>query len=198
MAPVSTQVVVKTSTVEKTVKILRSGGVGVLATDTIYGIVGSAFSKKAVLRIYRLRKRNRKKPMIILVSSLDDLNSFGIKLTVGVKRLLMNLWPGKVSVVLPCRSKRFSYLHRGTGTLAFRLPKPKWLRSLVKRTGPLVAPSANLEGLAPARTVKEAKKYFGRKVDFYVKKDKLASLPSTLIAFKKGKVVVVRSGAVKV
>ncbi len=48
-------------------KILKSGGIGVIPTDTIYGLVGSALNKKAVRRIYQLRQRNPKKPLIILI-----------------------------------------------------------------------------------------------------------------------------------
>ena len=61
-------------------KILLNHGVGVLPTDTLYGLVGSALSKKAVARIYKLRRRNPQKPFIILISSLADLKLFNIKL----------------------------------------------------------------------------------------------------------------------
>ena len=169
-----------------------------LPTDTLYGIVGSALSKRAVLRIYKLRRRDPKKPMIILIGSLDDLKLFGVKLDKAAKKFLREFWPGKISVVLPCPYDKFSYLHRGTKTLAFRLPKLKWLRVVLEKTGPLVAPSANYEGSKPSRTTKEAKKYFGNKIDFYFNKGRLASMPSTLIAVKGGHVILKREGAVKI
>jgi len=179
-------------------EILNKGGIGILPTDTIYGVAGRALSEKAVLMIYKLRKRNPKKPMIILISSLNDLSLFNIKLNDETGKILLKFWPGKVSVVLPCRGKRFLYLHRGTETLAFRLPKSKWLRKLLIETGPLVAPSANPEGFMPAKTVKEARKYFGDRADFYLNKGKLASKPSTLISLKNGKVKLLREGVIKI
>lgn len=63
------------------VSILKSGGVGILPTDTLYGLVASAFDEKAAERIYELRKRTPDKPMIILISSLEDLKTFGIELS---------------------------------------------------------------------------------------------------------------------
>ncbi len=197
--------------------ILIGGGVGVLPTDTIYGIVGSALNKKTVARIYKLRRRSPMKPMIILIGSLDDLRLFDIRPTGAEKKILRKLWPGKVSVVLEVKSKKlkveskFKYLHRGTKTLAFRLPKPAWLRRLLKYTGPLVAPSANWEGHPPAKTIREAKKYFGpvrsregsqrayasNGIDFYFNVGKLVSAPSTLVKIEKGKMVLLRKGAVK-
>jgi L-threonylcarbamoyladenylate synthase len=174
-------------------EILASGGVGVMPTDTIYGVVGSALNKKIVERIYRLRKRNLKKPMIVLIGDINDLKLFGVKMNRRIEKILKSVWPGKVSVIVSCPSRKFSYLHRGTKTLAFRLPKPRWLRVLLKTTGPLVAPSANFEGEPPAKTIAEAKKYFADKIDFYADAGRMDSKPSKLIKIEKGKIVVLRT-----
>jgi L-threonylcarbamoyladenylate synthase len=173
-------------------QILKEGGVGVIPTDTIYGVVGSALSKKTVTRIYRLRRRNRMKPMIILLSSQRDLRRFGVTVGAPTRKILKKLWPGKISIILPCVSKKFSYLHRGTETLAFRIPKNAGLRGLLRTTGPLVAPSANLEGRPPARTIGEAKKYFGNRVDFYMDVGPRFSKPSSLIKLHGNNFVVLR------
>ncbi len=186
------------SITERAAKILRAGGIAVIPTDTIYGIVGSALKKSTVEKIYALRKRNPKKPMIILIASPRDLARFGIRPDAFTKKLLGRWWPGKVSVIFSAPSKKFSYLHRGTRTLAFRVPEPKWFRALLRKTGPLVAPSANPEGEAPARTVREAKKYFGERVALYAGGGKSASKPSTVVALRKGKIVVLRKGAVMI
>lgn len=167
------------------VEILKNNGVGVLATDTIYGLVGSALSKKAVSKIYKLRKRNTKKPMIVLIGSLKDLKIFGIKITDRLKNFLSKIWPGPISVTLPCPAQKFSYLHRRTKTIAFRLPAKKELIKLLRQTGPLVAPSANISGLKPATTIKEAKKYFGNKIDFYSDSGTIDAAPSILIEIKR-------------
>ena len=101
--------------------------------------------------------------------------------------------------------------------IAFRLPAKKSLIEILKKTGPLVAPSANPEGQKPAQTILEAKKYFGpvrsrspqgdrstrsaraasngigNKVDFYLSGGMLKSKPSTLIKIgKNGKIIVLR------
>lgn len=179
-------------------KIILRGGVGVIPTDTIYGIVGSALSRRAVDRIYRLRHRHPDKPMIILIRSLNDLKMFGIKLDTETANIVKKFWPGKVSIRLPCASKKFFYLHRGTKTLAFRLPAKKDLRKFLKITGPLVAPSANFEGKPPAKTIREARNYFGEKADFYIDSGRLVSKPSTLIASNEGKVSILREGTVRI
>ena len=175
------------------IDILATGGVGVMPTDTIYGVVGSALDKKAVKRIYHLRKRDLKKPMIVLIGDIRDLKLFGVRIDQEMRKVLNNVWPGKVSVVLPRPSGKFSYLHRGTKTLAFRLPKSLWLREFLKATGPLVAPSANIAGNTPSKTINEAKKYFADKVDFYADAGRLDAKPSRIIRIEEGKVIIVRS-----
>ncbi len=150
------------------ISTLKNGGVGILATDTLYGIVGSAFSKKTVGRIYEIKGRDEKKPFIVLIASIRDLQKFSIRLTKDQKIFLEGAWPGPVSVILPCKAKKFEYLHRGSESLAFRLPKNKMLLEILKKTGPLVAPSANPQGMLPAENIAQAKEYFGDAVDFYI------------------------------
>jgi L-threonylcarbamoyladenylate synthase len=174
----------------ETIKILKNDGVGIIPTDTLYGIVGSAFSKKAVKRIYALKGRDESKPFIVLISSVNDLKKFDVALTSEQKKFLNTVWPlspsGRasrpVSVVLPVLQKKFEYLHCGTKSLAFRLPKNEKLRAFLKKTGPLVAPSANPQGMTPATTIKEAMDYFCAEADFYVPGGKKAGKPSKLIS----------------
>lgn len=174
------------------IEILKRGGIGVMPTDTIYGLLGSALNKNTVERIYEVRKRQKTKPFIILISDLKDLKIFKIKLKPFQKELIKKFWPGPNSLIFDCKLKKFKYLHRGKNSLAFRLPEPKWLRDLLKKTGPLVAPSANISGMEPAKTIKEARKYFGLKVDFYFDAGKINKKPSTLIDIRKKEIKILR------
>ena len=105
------------------IKILKNGGVGILLTDTLYGLVGRALDKKAIKRIYRIKGRNNKKPLIILISSAKDLKLFGVKLNKQTKKTVENLWPGSVSVILPCLSKNSLICIGGPKRLLFACPE---------------------------------------------------------------------------
>src|SRR3990167_5478083 len=104
---------------QKIVEKIQKGLVGVIPTDTIYGLVGLALNSKTVERIYRLRQRDAKKPMIILIGDFSDLEKFNVFVDEKTSEILKKYWPGKVSVVLSCEDENFFYLHRGTKTLAF-------------------------------------------------------------------------------
>lgn len=173
--------------------ILKRGGVGVLATDTLYGLVARAADPKAVERVYSLKRRRPDKPLIILIAHLTDIEQFGVALPAELKRQLSEYWPGPVSIILPCSRRDLSYLHRGTQALAFRVPAKASLRRLLRRTGPLVAPSANPQGLAPARTLAEARVYFGDQVDFY-RRGRTRDHASTIIQITGSNVRVLRQG----
>ncbi len=175
-------------------EILKAGGIGILPTDTLYGIVGSAFSKKAVKRIYAVKGRDENKPFIILISSQSDLKKFGVELTKEQRTFLSAAWKGRraTSVILPVPLKKFEYLHRGTQSLAFRLPNNKELLLLLKKTGPLVAPSANPHGKEPAHTIADAKEYFGDNIDFYIAGGRKEGKPSRLISLMSERLEVLR------
>jgi L-threonylcarbamoyladenylate synthase len=204
----------------KAALLLKEGAIGVIPTDTIYGICTSAFNKKSVEKVYRLRRRNPNKPCIILISSFDDLKKFNVKLNSWQRKILEKLWPGKISVILYTRIKRpnklpessdrifgqnsgklfgyhsgnnLYYLHRGTNSLSFRLPKGKLILNILKISGPIIAPSANWEGYESAKNIKEAKRYFGNKV-FYLDRGNLISKPSTLIDLREKEIKILREG----
>lgn len=183
---------------QKTIDILKNGGIGIIPTDTLYGLVGRADLPETVERIYKVRKRNPDKPLIILSSSIKDLDRFGIQTNKELDRVTDKLWPGKVSIVLPADREGIEYITRGTNTLAIRIPDKKELQALLKETGPLVAPSANPEGKTPARNIEEARNYFGEDVDFYVDEGELNGESSTLVVLENSKPKVIREGAVKI
>ena len=177
---------------------IRKGQMVVLPTDTLYGLIGSASNKKAVRRMYVLRKRDLDKPFIILAASQKDLTIFGIELTDAQKKILKKLWPGPVSVIVPLIPKKFTYLHRGTKSIAIRVPKKGLLSELLKQTGPLVAPSANTQGNEPATTITEAQAYFGSHVPLYADGGKKQGKASTLVRLEATGVTVLRQGSKKV
>ncbi len=153
-----------------------------LPTDTLYGLVAIARDEDAFQRVYKVRKRDPKKKCIILIGDIDDLKQFEVKLTSKQEQFLDGVWPGPVSVELPCTSEKMSYLRQGTNSLSFRLPKDDLLTGLLKMTDPLIAPSANPEGLEPAKNIGEASNYFGNEEILYVDGGEKISAPSTLVS----------------
>lgn len=125
---------------------IKLNQIGVIPTDTVYGVIGSASSTSATEAIYRAKNRSNDKPFILLISSLTQLNDLGIEVDQSQKKILNDFWPGPVSVVLPSNSKTLMHIHRGNNSIAVRLPDLAWLKDLIDLCGPIVATSANLSG----------------------------------------------------
>ena len=168
--------------------MLLSGGIGVIRTDTLYGLVASAGNQVAVERVYALKSRDEKKSPIVLMGSVDQLFD-----AVDTPSMFESYWPGKVSIILPSTDSP-SWIQRDNRSVAYRLPDNSGLQHLLKTTGPLIAPSANPEGQTPASTINDAVAYFGDAVDFYVDGGTVTNNePSKLIRFlKNGAVEVLR------
>lgn len=185
---------------EKAKEILKNDGVVILPTDTLYGIIGRALSKKAVEKIYKIKGRIENKPFIILITSYKDLDIFDIKVGKEQAKFLKKIWPGKVSVILSCEIDKWHYIHRGIGSIAFRMisSKNKNLFNLINKVGPLVAPSANKEGDQAAEDITKAKGYFSNEIQLYINSGKRKYKASTLIKFKNDSWVVLRQGEKKI
>lgn len=170
--------------------LLKNGSVGLIPTDTLYGLVCQLDNQAAVERVYDLKGRDFSKPVgTILIADSGQLDD-----VVASRELLAAevYWPGPVSVVLEV-GPRFSYAHRGKNSLPFRVPSQAGLRELLRQTGPLATTSANLAGALPATTMQEAMGIFRENVDFYVEGGDLSSnRPSKIIEIKHGNVQIIR------
>ncbi len=146
------------------IEILKHDGVGVIATDTVYGVVARLLSPAAVQRIYEVKHSDINRPVgTILVASTDQLK--GIVSDADIDAAAQ-YWPGPTSVILSV-SDELEYAHKGLGSLPFRVPADPQLIKILEQTGPLATSSANLPAQPPAVTVDQAENYFGDAVDFY-------------------------------
>ena len=173
--------------------LLKSGAVGVLPTDTIFGIVASATNKDAIAKLYEAKHREGK-PGTMVAASTDQLIALGIDKKYVDK--VVHLWPASVSIVLPA-GPELTYLHQGKNSLAVRIPSNPEIHALLEQTGPLLTSSANMPGEPSSNNVQEAQGYFGDAVDFYVEGDTSQNQASTVaMLHDDGTIEVLRQGAV--
>ena len=177
-------------------ELLKKGSIGILPTDTVYGLVGSARSKQAITRLYSLKSRQRQ-PGTTIAASTDQLASIGFP--IAALQHAKPFWPNALSVEMSA-SQIPDYLKVGQPVMAARIPSHPELLALLTQTGPLMTTSANTPGAPTSRTINEAAAYFGDEVDFYVDAGDLGERPpSTIIGFSEaGEVIVYRQGAVEV
>lgn len=172
---------------------LAAGNVGVIPTDTLYGLVAKATNAAAVGRLHALKYRNRK-PGTVIASNISQLRSLGI--SNQDIQAVEALWPSPLSIIFTPEADTLPHLHQGLGDFPVRIPADESLREFLEISGPLVTSSANFAGEEPAGTIAQAYNYFGDKVNFYVDGGDLSGrLPSTVARVTDRGIIVLRQGA---
>lgn len=146
----------------KITEVLANGGIAVVRTDTIYGIIARASKKRAVEKVYEVKKRDRSKQCIVLIPGSGSVREHSATIA---KYSSPDQPP--TSVIVP-KGDEHEWVLRGGKTIAYRVVRDEFLKKVIMAVGPVIAPSANPEGLPPARTIEEAKAYFGDDVDIYI------------------------------
>lgn len=173
---------------------IKAGKVGVLPTDTVYGLVCSALDKNAIERIYEIKGRDKTKPPVFLIGDVNQLSLLGVEVSRELVEVVKDYWPGPISIILDC-DKESEHLHRGLNSVAVRLPNDINLQNFLIKTGPLATTSVNLSGQEVATDILKAKAYFNNepKVEFYSDGGELSGKASKIIKIKDGEVEVIRA-----
>jgi L-threonylcarbamoyladenylate synthase len=169
--------------IDQIVMLLKEGKIGVLPTDTIYGLHCSATRQGLIDKVSDLKGREKIIPMITLISSEDEVSSLGIEVGELEKELMRKYWPGPNTFIFDAQDG---------STKSFRLPKNNFLTSVLRETGPLISTSANPHEMPVSKDVNQAVNYFGEKVDFYVDGGVLDNPPSSIYKISKGLVTKIR------
>ena len=129
----------------KTIKSLKNGGVVGLPTETVYGLGGNAYSKRAVEKIFKLKGRPRFNPLIVHYHNIKDAEQ-DVIINQYIKKLYKKFCPGPITFVLKKKitSKINSLTTANLKTVAIRFPSNKITRKVLKESNfPLAMPSAN-------------------------------------------------------
>lgn len=181
-------------TLDEAITILLGGGVGVMPTDTVYGLVARALDADAVSRMYSLKDRERK-PGTLIAASVGQLLELGVSQEDIDK--VSQWWPNPLSAVLVMHGNE--YLHQGVGDIAMRVVKDESIQAMLEKTGPLITSSANLPGQPESRNIDQAYTYFGNGIDFYVDGGVIAdTIPSTIIRPDNEGITVLRQGSIHI
>lgn len=191
--------------IQQVIEALGDDQLVVVPSDTVYGLTCNAQSKKAVKRIFTTKRRRETNPLPIFFYSLNHVKQF-LEVNSREERFLKEVWPGKVTVVLPFKNKTLSdqALSLASADLpdcGARVPDHKLIRLLISEVdAPLVGTSANITGLDPSRKIEEIMAQFEDKAerpDIVLDAGVLdKSEPSTVVKPEGDELEIVREGAI--
>lgn len=172
----------------------KKGEIVVYPTDTVYGLGCLATNKKAVAKVFNIKKRSNTKALLALVSSFSMLKKYFF-VSVPEMRYLKKNWPGPVSVLLRRRPLMPPDLAPGKERVAVRLPKSDFLIKMIRRAGaPIVSTSLNISGKEILSDISGLEDYFkGLKPDLAVDGGYLNGRPSKLVDISNpDKIIILR------
>jgi len=177
---------------------LRRDGVIAYPTETFYGLGAAADSDKAVRRIYRLKRREPRKPLSVIVSDLDMLRQIIDDLPPVGLRLAREFWPGPLTLILKTKPSFASPVLGPSRSLGVRVPGPAWLRALVREVAfPITATSANISGRNELSDPGDVIRLFRGKVDLVVDGGRTEGVAaSTVINLTAAEPTILREGAI--
>lgn len=175
--------------VERTVEVLRQGGIILYPTDTVWGLGCDATNAEAVERIYRLKRSENKKSMLVLCASADMVVRYVDKAP-AIAFEVMELATSPLTAILPGAVGLAPNLIPDEGTLGVRIPDHEFCRRMLRAFGkPIVSTSANISGEATPAGLQEVTREIVDGVDFVVNprfEGRPTRKASSIIAFGEG------------
>ena len=179
------------------VKVRSNDGVIVFPTDTIYGIGCDPYNDNAAARIFRIKRREEKKPLPVLAYSLQNAEEIVSLGEIG-RNLAKKFWPGALTIVAPVTDQGISSkVTAGSASLAVRVPANRCVLSLLGHCKYLVGTSANLSGEKPLKSAQDVIESsldgFDALLDGGVVE---GGVESTIVDITKAKPRIMREGAI--
>lgn len=153
----------------QTARLLRSGGVAAVPSETVYGLAANAFSPEAVRGIYRAKGRPSSNPLIVHVATAAMARACAADWPELAETLARHFWPGPLTLVVPKSSKIPDIVSAGGPTVGLRWPSHAFFQSLIRECGfPLAAPSANPSDQLSPTTAEHVMASLGQRIPLIV------------------------------
>ncbi len=190
--------ILKESEISKAAKIIRSGGLVAIPTETVYGLAANALDGKAVSKIFVAKGRPMDNPLIVHIASVDDIENLVSEFPEKAHLLAKYFWPGPLTMILPKSKIIPDEVSAGLETVAVRFPSNKTAQKIIAESGvPLAAPSANSSGYPSPTEASHVKEDLFGKIDAIVDGGKCnVGVESTVITLASDVPRLLRPGAV--
>lgn len=184
--------------IKKIAEIIKLGGIAILPTDTVYGIVADAENEEAVKRIYEIKRREQTNPVNILVSNKNMIKQVTNRITEKEEKIIDNFFPGALTIIFEKNKKISEVITANRNTVGIRMPDNKILLELIEYIGrPIVATSCNMASEPVLQEMQEILKEFKDKVECIVDGgDNIKGTPSTIIQIEENRLKVLREGPI--
>ena len=184
------------SNIEKAADWLKKGSVVSIPTETVYGLAANALNETAVLQIFDIKKRPSFDPLIVHISSINEIEKYTLSFPHTLKPLADLYMPGPLTLLLPKKSIIPDLVTSGLDQVAIRIPKhPLTLALLSSLDFPLAAPSANPFGYISPTSTAHVNQQLGKQIPYILDGgDCSIGIESTIIGVENDEIILYRLG----
>ena len=181
--------------IQKAAQIINKGGIVIFPTDTVYGIGCDPYNQKAVLSLYKIKKREKTKPFPVIGYSKKELEKIA-EFNDKAEKIAEMFWPGPITLILKVKDENIKKSLGLGKKIAVRVPNNQCVLSLLKECKFLVATSANISGTTSLTDPNDCKRDlngYDLLIDGGILSD---NGESTIVEIDGNKIKIVRSGSV--
>jgi tRNA threonylcarbamoyl adenosine modification protein (Sua5/YciO/YrdC/YwlC family) len=180
------------SYVNEAATILKSGGLVIIPTETVYGIAANMLDKKAMERLVQVKQRPKEKLFSLHIYKKESVNEFAADVPVAAYKLMDRFWPGPLTLVLKSKAQ-------ASPTIGMRMPDNEIAFKVIASSGvPVVCPSANISGKSAPTNFQDAINDFLGLVELAIDAgDTALGIESSVVDLTQAPLRILREGAIK-
>lgn len=184
----------------ETARVLKSGGIVSFPTETVYALGTDAYNQEMVAKIYRIKRRERSKPLSVFLRDAHDARKMVDFVSKDAERLMEKFWPGPLTLVFKCTSPRLSLVLSKGDKLGIRVSPSKLIARLLDVVRvPITATSANISGKKSCVAANRVLYFFNGRIDLILDGGKSrVFLPSTVLDVSSQEVILLRAGHIPI
>jgi L-threonylcarbamoyladenylate synthase len=178
--------------------LIRSGGLVVFPTETVYGLGANALDTAAVRRIYEAKQRPFASPLIVHVSDEAMARSIAAEWPDAAHRLAERFWPGPLTIIVKKAAIVPDLVTAGLDSVGVRVPSQPIALALIRRAGvPIAAPSANRFGQLSPTTAEHVRMSLADRVDMILDAGPApVGIESTVVSLRRDPPAILRPGMI--
>ena len=175
--------------IKQAVDILKEGGLVAFPTETVYGLGANYNDRKAIDKLYEIKKRTKDKPFTLLIEDVKGIDNFAIDVLPAAYRLAERFWPGPLTIVLKSKD---------SSTVGLRIPKSAVALEIVRQSDfPIACPSANISGKKEPQDAQEVLEDLKGKIELVLDGGKVElGVPSTVVDARSIPFKILRKGSI--
>ena len=187
-----------TEEIKQAAEIIKEGGLVAFPTETVYGLGADALNAEAVGKVYAAKGRPSDNPMIVHISSKDDVLKLTPEITEDMQELMDEFWPGPLTMVVPALGIIPKVTTGGLDTVGIRMPSEPAAAELISAAEtPIAAPSANLSGKPSPTTYQHVVDDLDGRIDGIIAGGECkAGIESTVVDMTEETPVILRPGVI--